>query len=325
MRIRAPGDGDGPGLHHGALNGLCVGPRFDTTMPTEDGGAAAFEGDEETGSDEVATGSTAVRDDCYGYGTSAGTLIAWLTQWLHEKRPEADKPSAVSHETVCLLLHVMTCLDQLDASNRAVGENIVRQVQLVEEKHRDADSKKAEGAPFSLDGHPYLGAFSTDTETGTDDLATGTTTVRDDCHGDGTGAGTPIAWLTKWLPEKRLEVDHPCVVSHETVCRLLLVTTCFDQLDASNCAGGEIFVRQVQLVEEKYPDAGSKKAQGDSASLDSHLYLGTMSTPGGLCICPALKFWISDERRREASVMRERCKAREEREIAGPKQGPQDA
>jgi hypothetical protein len=138
-------------------------------------------------------------------------------------------------------------------------------------------------------------------------------------------AGTPIAWHTKWLHETRLEADPPSVVAHETACRLLHVMTCFDELDASNCAVGEIIARQVQLVEEKHRDAGSKKTQGDSASSDSHLYLGTTSTRGGLCICPALQDWISDELRREASVMKERRKAREEREIARPKKGPKDA
>ena len=76
-------------------------------------------------------------------------------------------------------------------------------------------------------------------------------------------------------------------------------------------------------MEEKHKDA-SKKAQGDTATLDSNFYLGTTSTRGAVCICPALQDWISDELRREASIMKERRKAREERELARPKEGPMD-
>ena len=141
-------------------------------------------------------------------------------------------------------------------------------------------------------------------------------------------AGSPIAWHTKWVHEAKLQPDHPSAVSHETACRLLQVLGCYDQVDISNSAGAEIIARQIQLLEEKHRDCGGGGGKGgdsSGASMDSHLYMGSSSSRGGLCVCPLLSDWIADELRRESAVMKERRKAREERSAnRPPKKGGKD-
>jgi hypothetical protein len=73
------------------------------------------------------------------------------------------------------------------------------------------------------------------------------------------------------------------------------------------------------LVEERWRDRVQSGASAE-AQLDAHLYAG-MPTRGGLCICPDLSKWISEELQREASVMKEKRKAREERALVRPKGG----
>ena len=49
---------------------------------------------------------------------------------------------------------------------------------------------------------------------------------------------------------------------------------------------------------------------------DAHLLLGTYETQGNLGICPKLTQWLGQELGKEASVSKERRKAREERALA---------
>ena len=50
-----------------------------------------------------------------------------------------------------------------------------------------------------------------------------------------------------------------------------------------------------------------------SGSDDAHLYLGIGQTRGHIMVCPSLQEWIGEELRKENLVLKERCKAREER------------
>ena len=93
---------------------------------------------------------------------------------------------------------------------------------------------------------------------------------------------------------------------------------CFDQLQVGSLAAAEFCARQIQLVEEKYRDRGVPK---DSLELVSEseaaLFSGSRSRTT-ICVCPALSEWIAEEMRKEAAVMKERRKAREERNLAKP-------
>ena len=89
---------------------------------------------------------------------------------------------------------------------------------------------------------------------------------------------------------------------------------------ATESAAAEIGARQIQMIEERRGDSGSKREASDIIT-DSHLFLGTSAARGGLCVCPALQEWISEELRRESAVLKERRKAREERNLNKPQGG----
>ena len=137
-------------------------------------------------------------------------------------------------------------------------------------------------------------------------------------------SGTPISWHTKWFHECKLGSGHASVVAHESACRTLHVLVCFDQIDASNSAAAEIIARQIQLIEEKHRDLGNKTGEA-SVSFDAHLYMGTSTARGGLCVSPDLQEWIAEELKKESAVLKERRKAREERNVGGPRGGNKDA
>ena len=51
--------------------------------------------------------------------------------------------------------------------------------------------------------------------------------------------------------------------------------------------------------------------------LDHHIYAGT-ATRAGLCISPKLQEWVAQELSKESAVLKERRKAREERQLRKP-------
>ena len=130
-----------------------------------------------------------------------------------------------------------------------------------------------------------------------------------------TNGGSPTGWHTRWVAEQRLDPTHPNVVVHETCCRTLEQLVCFDQGNAPNLTSAEVVARQLQLAEEKEREVASegKKDEVSDLSSEGHLYLGGGHTRGNLCIAPELNAWISEELQKESAVLKERRKAREER------------
>jgi len=107
----------------------------------------------------------------------------------------------------------------------------------------------------------------------------------------------------------------------------LQVSLEYDQLNATNLCGLELTGRQLQLCEEREYDAmapkgggGKKGKAGGGAApsdMDAHLYLGGGFSRNQICVCPALREWIASELQKEAAVLKERRKAREERRLRG--------
>ena len=82
----------------------------------------------------------------------------------------------------------------------------------------------------------------------------------------------------------------PGIVQHGNLCKLLQVGATFDQLDMMNCAMVELMCRELQMIEERY--AEKLRTQNDFSE-ESHLFLGTHSLRGNVCMDPALREWIS--------------------------------
>eukprot|EP00973_Karenia_brevis_P040046 5530179-Karenia_brevis.AAC.1 len=80
---------------------------------------------------------------------------------------------------------------------------------------------------------------------------------------------------------------------HESMCQLLELMVCYDQLDAGALACAEVAARQIQYAEEKWKERILGQ-QGDMAAQDASLFSGAV-TRGNLCICPDVSERISDE------------------------------
>lgn len=125
--------------------------------------------------------------------------------------------------------------------------------------------------------------------------------------------GTPLGRHTKFKSDAGLTAADPGVVTHEHLCKLLQTALTVDQLDGSNSATIELICRELQLIEEKYGDRLRSK---DAFAEEGEYFMRTSVGQANVCMCPALRTWISEEVRSDAAILKERRKAREERELA---------
>ena len=133
---------------------------------------------------------------------------------------------------------------------------------------------------------------------------------------------TPTNHHTTWRSLCRLQATDAGVAEHETLCRALEALGSYDQINVCNSAAAEVLVRKLQVIEEKHRDRLLQNT-GGAVDDDVHLFLGTEAgTRGGACVCPALQGWIAEELARESAILKERRKAREERQLARPKAAP---
>ena len=130
-------------------------------------------------------------------------------------------------------------------------------------------------------------------------------------------ASTPMGQHARFISQFRLGADHPVALQHESYSRILQTLVSYDQVDVTNLAAGELIIRQLQLLEERQQHASA--AHDSVASEEQGLFMGTAAGAGATIISPQLKLWISTEMARDASVLKERRKAREERGLARPK------
>ncbi len=70
--------------------------------------------------------------------------------------------------------------------------------------------------------------------------------------------------------------------------------------------------RELQMIEERYSE---RLRSTNEMSEESHLFLGTHSSRGNVCMDPALREWIATELKDEAAISKERRKACEERHL----------
>ena len=127
---------------------------------------------------------------------------------------------------------------------------------------------------------------------------------------------TPPGWHTKWKAEMKRQSADGGVDTHETLCRVLYSGLTYDQLNLGNLVVAEMMMRELMFIEEKYKDrAGGAK---DGSLSEKSLFVGHEQRVV-LCIFPELiTYYIGEEMRKEALVMKERRKAREERALIKP-------
>ncbi|CAK0838172.1 unnamed protein product [Prorocentrum cordatum] len=146
-------------------------------------------------------------------------------------------------------------------------------------------------------------------------------------------AGGAMAWHNRWIAMMQLGESDENVKLHETLCRVLEAALCRDQLVICELASYEYLARQLQLVERVFeerarrsqpvPKAKAQAKELGAAGFGSEVghFFGAGETKGNVCICPALMDWIADQMKMEASVAKERRKAREERALTLARMG----
>ena len=136
----------------------------------------------------------------------------------------------------------------------------------------------------------------------------------------------PRSRHAKWRSEVNLTSADPTVAEHEFCMRVVQLAVQYDQLNISELAAFELVLRRAQLAEYRLKDRilGSRagSALGGDVDEDGYLYLGTSETRGMLMIAPTLTSHISEELHREATILKERRKLREERQSNRTRESP---
>ena len=123
-------------------------------------------------------------------------------------------------------------------------------------------------------------------------------------------SGTPSSWHTKWLNESGIEKKSPEAVAHEIGMDTLEAFMCYDQLNVPNVSGIELLIRWMQMIEHAVAQNPKKPAMENTG-----FFLGNSSrTPGG-GLTSALAKHVAAEAAKEASVLKEQRKAREEKAL----------
>jgi hypothetical protein len=142
--------------------------------------------------------------------------------------------------------------------------------------------------------------------------------------------GGPLDHHRWWVSNLGLKGDAWGTAEHETLMKVLDKLGRYDGLDLSNLAGAEVAFRRCQLIEFFYSDrgpggnAGGKgggkgnagKEEDGLHKMESAIFLGSHREFGDTMVAPELMDYVSKEVEREASVMKQVRKAREERVAA---------
>ena len=141
--------------------------------------------------------------------------------------------------------------------------------------------------------------------------------------------GGPLDHHRWWVSTHNLKPDSWGVAEHESLMKIVDKLGRYDGLDLSNVAGAELAFRRLQLIEYFYSERGPgsgkgtgkakpEKGQGDETlyKMESSIFSGTHKEFGDTMVSPDLMDFVSKEVEREASIMKQVRKAREERAAA---------
>lgn len=138
--------------------------------------------------------------------------------------------------------------------------------------------------------------------------------------------GGPMDHHRWWMTNHGLQADAWGATEHENLMKILDRLGRFDGLDLSNLAGAELAFRRLQLIEYFYSDRGpgggkgsgkNKEKKVDEAyKAEAAVFTGTHREFGDTMVAPELLDYVSKEVEKDASVMKQVRKAREERAAA---------
>ncbi len=84
-----------------------------------------------------------------------------------------------------------------------------------------------------------------------------------------------------------------------------------DKLDGTDLATVEIF-REIQMIEEKYAE---RLTTVDPFAEDGQYFTKTSTGHGSVRVCPELRERIAEQMRTDSAILKEKRKAREERQL----------
>ena len=127
---------------------------------------------------------------------------------------------------------------------------------------------------------------------------------------------TPSRRHLWWKQTLKLGTTDPGVEEHQFLSEVMECALVFDGLNICELQAFETIMRRFQMWEEVY---GEKLRAGDqsTASMDTDersLFLGRKFGRGQALVCPALSEYVSAQLKERSQVLKERRKAREERE-----------
>ena len=142
--------------------------------------------------------------------------------------------------------------------------------------------------------------------------------------------GGPLDHHQWWKANHALRADDWGVAEHETGLRAIELAGGYDGVDITNVASLEVMMRRVQLVEYAYSDRrgngekGSGKDNKNHNKGDDHraglveeaaVFSGIHRETGEMMVAPELLEYVSREIEKDASIMKQIRKAREERRL----------
>ncbi len=131
-------------------------------------------------------------------------------------------------------------------------------------------------------------------------------------------SGTPNGYHNMFVADGGLDHNDLCVLEPGSLCCLFQVGIETDQLHASQLVPFELICRGIHRMESRFKDCflgkleihsgGGKKGGGRARAnpeRDLHLFLGSSSIRGRLCICPQLFEWLAERKHREYSMLKD--------------------
>ncbi|CAE8601066.1 unnamed protein product, partial [Polarella glacialis] len=143
--------------------------------------------------------------------------------------------------------------------------------------------------------------------------------------------GGPEAHRRRFVSLQRLSSDSWGVAEHETYMKTVARLGEFDGVDIMNLVGVEVLLRQAQLIEYVYSDKGpaakgggkgdgeqKKKNEkgGHEVIYEASIFTGSNKEYGDTMVAPQLLEYVAKEVEKDAAVMKQVRKAREERKGA---------
>jgi hypothetical protein len=123
----------------------------------------------------------------------------------------------------------------------------------------------------------------------------------------------PRARHTKWRHEAGLSPSDPYVDDHDLALRVIQMAVEFDQLNITELASFELLARRAQMAEWRHRDRLISRNSIEDGLEDDYLYMGTAETRGLILMAPDLADHVTGELHKEANILKERRKVKEER------------